>query len=105
MLHTPGNPISLALTLDGLPGRATQLGSMLFHRGVSGARVVARGAQQTVAGLSLSGFGAHCDAYAHDYLTVAAAVGGSAEEVDVFVERCQLCFETLRTRGTQQGPS
>lgn len=98
MLHTPGNPISMAMTLDCLPGRATQLGSMLFHRGVSGARVVARGVQQCVAGQSLAGFGAHCDAYAHDYITVAAAVGGSVEDMDVFVERCRACIAALQAR-------
>ncbi|KAI4808447.1 hypothetical protein KUCAC02_000506 [Chaenocephalus aceratus] len=42
LLHTPHNPISLAMSLDGLQaesdGAVTQLGSMLFTRQVSGAR-------------------------------------------------------------------
>ncbi|MEQ2168979.1 hypothetical protein GOODEAATRI_020298, partial [Goodea atripinnis] len=42
LLHTPHNPISLAMSLDGLQASSnqavTQLGSMLFTRQVSGAR-------------------------------------------------------------------
>ncbi|KAK6323493.1 hypothetical protein J4Q44_G00058320 [Coregonus suidteri] len=42
LLHTPHNPISLAMSLDGLQTQSgksvTQLGSMLFTRQVSGAR-------------------------------------------------------------------
>lgn len=128
VLQTPDNPISLAITLNTLthtntltPGNTltppntppnpthtsalvTQLGSMLFHRGVSGARVVARGAPATVGPLTFKGFGAHCDAYPHDYLTVAAAVGGSRHEVDVFVERFRACFVKIqRGMATAQG--
>ena len=105
MLETPGNPISLAMTLDSLrpggqrgveeggaakqqqpagegesdeaetegeqpqqqqeeaarggggrpPASPTFLGAMLFQRGVSGARVVARGASAEVAGLRFEG--------------------------------------------------
>ncbi|XP_035639916.1 O-phosphoseryl-tRNA(Sec) selenium transferase isoform X2 [Oncorhynchus keta] len=44
LLHTPHNPISLAMSLDGLQTQSgksvTQLGSMLFTRQVSGARGV-----------------------------------------------------------------
>lgn len=43
VLETPGNPISLAMTLDSFDGSgATALGSMLFTRLVSGTRVVDR---------------------------------------------------------------
>lgn len=151
MLHTPNNPISLALTLSTLshdqrsagrvatavqdhsarpgsapsgatseepavcageqstvagsqqaPGAAartkpvTFLGSMLFRRGVSGTRVVARGKTQTVAGHKFEGFGTHCDAYPCDYLTVAAAIGTTDSDIDEFIVRLNACMQEFR---------
>lgn len=132
LLETPGNPISLAITLDSLPaaparegtggagpsgeraaepaegpgggggaaeGRGSSpsfLGSMLFSRCVSGTRVVVRGVRQTVAGHEFRGYGAHCDAYPSDYLTVAAALGTSEAEVEEFVRRMGKCLAEFR---------
>lgn len=55
VLNTPGNPISIATTLSAIVERsggksATMFGSMLFQRGVSGARVVSPGARKEIAG-------------------------------------------------------
>lgn len=75
---------------------ATLLGSMLFKRCVSGTRVVARGKRQTVACIAFSGYGAHCDDYPCDYLTVAAALGTSRNDVDEFVARARQCFADFR---------
>jgi len=85
LLDTPGNPISMGIALDGLgtSGRElTALGSHLFARNVSGARVVPTGSFSTVDGLSFVGFGSHHDAYPHPYLTVAAAVGATVDEIE-----------------------
>lgn len=89
LLETPGNPISLAMTLDSFDedGGATSLGSMLFTRLVSGTRVVDRRKAQEVGGVTFSSFGAHSDEYPHTYVTVAAAVGTTEEDVDLFCER------------------
>ena len=109
LLQTPGNPISLALTLDNLllkpPNEessqstktlsVTYLGSMLFSRCISGTRVICRGVKQTVAGTDFTGYGSHCDSYPHNYLTCAAAVGTSKREVDTFVARLEKAFETF----------
>ena len=38
LLHTPDNPISMAITLDGIPSPSKHVGSALFLRGVSGTR-------------------------------------------------------------------
>ncbi len=65
----------------------TYLGSMLFARGVSGARVVHPGAAATVDGHAFAGFGAHCDDYPVPYLTVAAAVGMTLADVDILMDR------------------
>src|SRR5690348_4801168 len=66
----------------------TAVGSMLFARNVSGVRVVTGNEKKTVAGISFEGFGAHSDKYPYSpYLTAAAAVGMTMNEVDRFVER------------------
>lgn len=80
----------------------TFLGSMLFGRCVSGTRVVARGKRQDVGGLQFTGYGAHCDAYPCDYLTVAAALGTSEGDVDAFLARLEVCFAEFRRRRQRQ---
>ncbi|KAF5830836.1 selenocysteine synthase [Dunaliella salina] len=96
VLHTPGNPISLAMTLD--QGALEQLqdytfiGSMLWARCVSGTRVVPKAKQQTVAGIPFTGYGSHTSAYPHVYMTAAAALGGSTSEADVFGARVDKCL-------------
>ena len=56
------NTISFGITLRRLEGQGdeeiTRFGSMLFTRGVSGARVVAKGKIQTVADQEFKGYGA-----------------------------------------------
>ena len=162
LLRTPGNPISLALTLDSLScgggggacdaqragdGASQQdreldtastsqqdqeldtastsqqdrelrtastsqqhrdeppitfLGSMLFRRCVSGTRVVARGRPKVVAGHAFASYGAHIDDYPCEYLTVAAALGTTKEEVDEFLRRLSDCVAEFRRRRRQQ---
>ena len=65
---------------------------------MSGTRVVERGKQQTVEGIGFEGYGAHIDRYPHDYLTVAAALGTTAAEVDEFLARLALCFKEFRRK-------
>ncbi|PRW56294.1 O-phosphoseryl-tRNA(Sec) selenium transferase [Chlorella sorokiniana] len=146
VLATPGNPISLALSLRSFEAPAagqqataggqqqqqqqpaaeaqqqpaaeqqqreakqqqqaqvpiTFLGSMLFNRCISGTRVVARGKRQEVGGLAFSGYGAHCDAYPCDYLTVAAALGTNEQDIDEFLRRLGQCFAEFRQRQHKQ---
>ncbi|KAI3436767.1 hypothetical protein D9Q98_006179 [Chlorella vulgaris] len=143
LLDTPGNPISLALSLAtlGQPAGAceqqqmpaeqavegtashhaspqqesqqesqqqqphqqqqvpiTFLGSMLFGRGVSGTRVVARCRRQSVGGVDFLGYGAHCDNYPCDYLTVAAALGTTEADVQDFLLRLTRCAVEFHQR-------
>jgi O-phospho-L-seryl-tRNASec:L-selenocysteinyl-tRNA synthase len=108
LLETPGNPVSLALGLGALgeaaaaAGRGAEgvtfLGAMLFARGASGARVIVPGVNAEVAGIKFVGYGAHCDAYPLPYLTVAAALGGTPEEVDEFLRRLGAAMDELRAR-------
>jgi O-phospho-L-seryl-tRNASec:L-selenocysteinyl-tRNA synthase len=104
VLSSPGNPISIAMSLDTLdPGDAEQpaitfLGSMLWSRCVSGTRVVARGKRQSVGGLSFDGYGSSHDAYPTAYLTAAAAIGAGAAEMDEFCVRLKKCVQEYRNK-------
>jgi O-phospho-L-seryl-tRNASec:L-selenocysteinyl-tRNA synthase len=125
-LHSPDNPISLAITVDSLRDagnkqqaasatndptsnpagaggseRITMLGSMLWQRCVSGARVVARGKDQKVAGILFQGYGSSCNAYPHDYMTAAAAIGASERDVDLCIARLKKCWQELRRKQYQ----
>ncbi|KAM3831881.1 O-phosphoseryl-tRNA(Sec) selenium transferase [Vipera latastei] len=109
LLDTPHNPISLAMSLGQLdeqnPEAVTQLGSMLFTRQVSGARVVSPGSLQTVSGYTFQGFMAHTDQYHCSYLNAASAIGMKTEDVQAFVKRLDKCLKALRKGKKQQdGP-
>jgi O-phospho-L-seryl-tRNASec:L-selenocysteinyl-tRNA synthase len=104
VLVSPCNSISIGLTVSqslapprdpqaesqaeatGEEGRkhvdAAFIGSMLFKRSVSGARVVAMGSAPSKIGAHVfNGWGAHISNYHSSYLTVACAVGVTPEEV------------------------
>ncbi|KAM6949622.1 O-phosphoseryl-tRNA(Sec) selenium transferase [Aplochiton taeniatus] len=100
LLHTPHNPISLAMSLDCLQAHrdnaVTQLGSMLFTRQVSGARVVSLGNEQAVSGHMFRGFMSHSDVYPCPYLNAASAMGITKEDVTLFIKRLDKCLKSLR---------
>ncbi|XP_034020534.1 O-phosphoseryl-tRNA(Sec) selenium transferase [Thalassophryne amazonica] len=110
LLHTPHNPISLAMSLDGLQANSekavTELGSMLFTRQVSGARVIPLGKEQTISGHTFRGFMAHSEAYPCPYLNAASAVGITREDVTLCIKRLDKCLKTLKKGGNAaKGPS
>eukprot|EP00898_Chlorokybus_atmophyticus_P008630 jgi/Chlat1/8769/Chrsp90S09246 len=80
------------------PKALTMLGSMLFSRNVSGTRVIAQGENKTVCGMKLQGFGASHDRYPVSYLTAAAAIGTTKQEVELFLDRLSKCLHELRTQ-------
>ncbi len=113
VLVTVDNPISMGMTLDSLesknnngdennngkgPQGATFLGSMLFARGASGARVIVPGKQQTVAGIQFQSYGASCDNYPHAYVTVAAAIGSTRKDIDEFLKRLRGCVDEYKRK-------
>ncbi len=57
--------------------------------------MVAKGKQQSVAGVRFQGYGSSHDAYPHTYLTAAAALGGSAAEADEFCLRLGKCIDEV----------
>mmetsp|Transcript_9632 Transcript_9632/g.19673 ORF Transcript_9632/g.19673 Transcript_9632/m.19673 type:complete len:266 (+) Transcript_9632:884-1681(+) len=104
LLNTPGNPISISMSLtvttptstptssaypSGLAS-PTALGSMLFSRGISGARVV-HPIPDTITTIGTThfsgGFGPHCPNYPTSYLTAACALGMTQHDIDEFAHR------------------
>ncbi|KAF3836985.1 hypothetical protein F7725_004449 [Dissostichus mawsoni] len=77
-------------------GAVTQLGSMLFTRQVSGARVIPLGKEQTIGGHTFRGFMSHSDAYPCPYLNAASAVGITREDVTLCMKRLDKCLKTLK---------
>uniref|UniRef100_A0A8C9FFB8 O-phosphoseryl-tRNA(Sec) selenium transferase n=1 Tax=Pavo cristatus TaxID=9049 RepID=A0A8C9FFB8_PAVCR len=100
LLDTPHNPISLAMSLKNLDENndvaVTQLGSMLFTRQVSGARVVPRGSVQTVNNYTFKGFMSHANDYSCAYLNAASAIGIKKQDVDIFLKRLDKCLKASR---------
>lgn len=102
LLETPGNPISMGVSLAGLAaeggGGVSFFGSMLFSRCVSGTRVVAPGKRQDVGGVVFDGFGASHDCYPVPYFTAAAALGTTRDDVDRFCAQLTKCFKDYRKK-------
>merc|ERR1711865_488087 len=93
VLDTKANPISFAMSLDGMcdteQDRAdvTFLGAMLFARNVSGARVVSGLGSKTIGPFEFEGFGAHSNAYSVPYMNAAASIGMTESDVHTFISR------------------
>ncbi|XP_056113811.1 O-phosphoseryl-tRNA(Sec) selenium transferase [Rhinichthys klamathensis goyatoka] len=106
LLHTPHNPISLAMSLNRLQTHSnaavTQLGSMLFTRQVSGARVVPLGVEQTVSGHTFNGFMSHTDSYPCPYLNAASAIGITKEDITLCIKRLEKCLKSLRKEASAE---
>lgn len=99
MLDTPGNPISMAMTLSCSNNVSpTMFGSMLFSRCVSGTRVVAPGETKTVGGVEFKGYGASHSEYPHTYFTAAAAIGTTRDEVDRFTAILRKTFKDFKVK-------
>ncbi|RWS30331.1 O-phosphoseryl-tRNA(Sec) selenium transferase-like protein [Leptotrombidium deliense] len=99
VLQTKSNHISIGLTLNNfqLNGKTTEIGSMLFLRGVSGARVVTSpGTVKQIGGHNFVNWGSHHNNYPNSYLTAAVAIGITKEEIDVFLKRLTKLFTSLK---------
>lgn len=74
---------------------ASYLGAMLFARGVSGTRVVLPEEVKTIEGVEFRGFGAQYDSYPTAYLTAAAAIGMTREDVTMYLDRLQRTIDAF----------
>jgi len=94
VLETKNNPVSIAMTLtsvgepDDAKGKTiSEIGSMLFTRGVSGTRVVTGRDTKVIEGYTFKAWGSHWDKTDTPYLTAAAAIGMTVEDITAFIRR------------------
>uniref|UniRef100_A0A5S6R295 O-phosphoseryl-tRNA(Sec) selenium transferase n=1 Tax=Trichuris muris TaxID=70415 RepID=A0A5S6R295_TRIMR len=99
------NPISIAVSLRNLdalcpdrPSNVCALGSMLFSRNISGARVVPREAKATIDGLNFQCWGSHISSKNCSYLVVAAAIGMKLEDVHSFLKVLSESYQKFRAK-------
>lgn len=97
VLNTPNNPISIGFTLTkfGSDKDVTQIGSMIFTRFMSGARVVIPSKEKEISGLMFKNFGSHSNNYPSAYLTVASAIGVTKNDIDIFIKKIDKIFSSL----------
>jgi O-phospho-L-seryl-tRNASec:L-selenocysteinyl-tRNA synthase len=91
------SPISIAISLKHLPNEyLTELGSMLFTRRISGARVIKLGTKQTIDTYEFINYGAHSSNIQYSYLTVAAAIGIEENNIEIFMKKFDSVYQKLR---------
>lgn len=95
LLKVKNNPISLAITLKNIPKeKVSEIGSMLFLRGVSGSRVVTTNEVKCIGDYEFKGWGSHSNELKIPYLTAAAGLGVNKDEIVIFIEKLNKIFET-----------
>ncbi|KAH8385100.1 hypothetical protein KR200_004289 [Drosophila serrata] len=107
VIDSRDNSISLAITLStldkaGQNSDISRLGAMLHTRGVSGARVITSGQNKTIDGYEFQGFGSHRNDLKVSYLTVAAAMGTTIEEIDKFFGVLDKCWQQLSQKRNRE---
>ena len=91
------SPISIAISLQHLPNdRVTELGSMLFTRRISGARVVKLGTKQSIDTHEFINYGSHSSRTQCSYLTVAASIGIEESDIELFLKKFDSVYQRLR---------
>lgn len=92
-VHTPWQ-LNLACA-SGIPDACAPLA----RRCVSGTRVVAPGKTQSVGGVAFRNYGSHVEEpFPHTYMTAAAALGTTREDVDELVVRLDKCFTEFKKK-------
>lgn len=99
VLLTKNNPISLSMTLNNFDkSKLTMIGSMLFTRGVSGARIITTTELKTIEEYKFKGFGCHTSNSNNiPYITCAASIMMQKEEVDNFIEKLDKILLKVRS--------
>ncbi|PAV70748.1 hypothetical protein WR25_05381 [Diploscapter pachys] len=91
------NEISLAMTLGTIPvEKQTLFGSILFNRGITGARVIPANVKTiTLEGCEFQNFGSHTDEKHGGYLNMACGVGMTEVEIDELFNRLPLAYSSF----------
>lgn len=90
-------------TFQALPAPALPAAALRGCRNVSGTRVLSNGKTQVIGGISFQDYGCHTAGYPHPYMNAAAALGGSKQEVDVFVGRLVKAYRELQQKWAAAG--
>ena len=102
VLPSSKNPISIAMSLSRISDLGIDvsfLGSMLFQRSVSGARVVPTSQTTTIGGHTFIGWGAHHENYSCAYLTAAGAIGMTETDVELFLDKLNKVLASVHRKG------
>ncbi|KAK4883523.1 hypothetical protein RN001_006842 [Aquatica leii] len=87
LLNTSENDISVAMSLSTIPKNdLTKVGSMLFLRNISGARVITTYETKTISGYEFPRWGSH-NFFKTPYITAAAGIGMTKKDVDAYVAK------------------
>ena len=90
VIENKSNQISIAMALNVCDSvlNVSELGSMLFKRCISGTRVVAiDGRTKNIGGYEFKNWGSHTDGYKQSYITAAAAIGVTKEDINAFIKK------------------
>jgi len=89
----------VACTLSSLqPEQQTFLGSYLFARRVSGARVIVASPEKDLCGLKFKNYGCSSDSYTNlPYFTCAAAIGQEKHEVEKFLAKLDEALSEIKS--------
>ncbi|KRZ72324.1 O-phosphoseryl-tRNA(Sec) selenium transferase, partial [Trichinella papuae] len=105
IINCPKNNISIAVSLDRLAEKCnddineiTRLGSMLFSRNVTGARVVPTGVNKTIEGIEFKNWGAHSSIMRRHYFNAAAAIGMQLHEIERFLSTLESTYADAAVR-------
>lgn len=95
------NKISIAFTIGNIKSKAKDFGAWLFNCGVMGARVVTRDDKpKSIGDTKLKNFGGHTDSNyeGFPYITIAAAIGGTEEEIKDFIKVFRKTYKDMLKR-------
>ncbi|OAF68577.1 O-phosphoseryl-tRNA(Sec) selenium transferase [Intoshia linei] len=89
LLEIPHNSISMAMTITtkNTSKNVTELGGYLYNCNVTGVRVIDKKSTKKIENTFFLGYGSHCNNYPYSYVTVAAAIGQTTQEIDSFIKK------------------
>ncbi|KAL1244786.1 O-phosphoseryl-tRNA(Sec) selenium transferase [Trichinella spiralis] len=109
IINCPKNNISIAVSLDRLAEKCnddineiTRLGSMLFSRNVTGARVVPAGVNKIIEGIEFKNWGAHSSIMRRHYFNAAAAIGMQLHEIERFLSTLESTYAELMKKSKKK---
>lgn len=100
VLVTKRNPISIAMTLKNFNrSKVSEIGSMLFTRGVSGCRVITMQETKSFGDVEIKCWGSHrSETNEVPYLTAAASLGITSNEIDNFIIKLDKILHKMKIK-------